>query len=322
MILLGALLVVILWTVTVVTGIRLLVPLRSVGHRSAVTFLASIFSAFTLTCNFAPVYRAVDRMLGGVNLAALLQHTCLILASFFAVQLLLRSIGSLGVLTNRLLIIVLGIALATQTIAFLSISRHPTTTDLMLVAHREPAAFIFSMSHFLFFGFASAIALQVGIQLTRTHAGAAANLSAAAMIVAGAAGVVNVAVVVVRDDSRLNGDMTLEWLDPAFRALILTVAFCFCIGLSVPAIAGAARRHRIARVLGILERALARSDFRGWEPAHSSNVDDPKAIPDALSILNETVIRLRDGQQFEKGTELSADELSALATAERILQGR
>lgn len=323
MILWGALLIIILWTVTMVTGARLIFPRRSVGQRSPMSFLASLFTALTFTFNFAPLYVAADRILGGFNLVALIQHTCFVLATFFVMQLLLRSVGALTRPTNAIVIGVLTVAVATQTASFMLITRTPTTTDLMLVAHREPAAFVFSMAHFLFFSLACVIALRVGVMLMGSHAGVAASVSAGAMFVAGAAGIADVIVTVARDRSRLNGDMSFEWIDPVFRALILTVAFAFCIGLSVPAIAGAARRYRIARVLGILEQALARSEYKGWEPV--TTVEDrtePPAAFDALAALNETVIHLRDGQIFEKGAELTPAEVAALASAERILQGR
>lgn len=320
MIVLGAVLVLFLWTVTIATGIRLVVPWRAIGHRSPVTFLASLFGALTLTFNFAPVYLAVDRFLGGRNITALLQHTCLILGAFFAMQLLLRSVGQLTTKSNRFLLITLALAIIVQTGAFFKIRQTTTTVDLMLRAHTQPAAFAFSMSHFLYFGVACVVAVSTGNALLRSRRDAAAAVSATAMLIAGVAGILNAAVVVVRDSARLRNDMGFEWLEPYFRGLILTVCVFFCIALSVPAVAGALRRERVARVLNTLERALARSDYDGWTPLRVVGDEDSAGDrDDALRLLNDAVIRLRDGQMIGRGPALTESEEKALQAAERLL---
>lgn len=320
MIVVGALLVVILWGLTITTGIRLIFPRRSVGRRSPATFLASLSAALTFTFNFSPVYIGVDSILGGRNIAALLQHSCLILASFWVMQLLLRSVGKLKSMVNKVLAGSVVFALAVQTVAFFSIQVVPTTTDLMLVSHTQSAAFVFSMAHFLYVGVACVVAIFSGTILLKTQRGATAVISGSAMLLVGLTGVLNSVVVVVRDSARLNSNMDFEWLEPVFRVLIISVVVFFCIALSVPAVAGAVHRQRIAGVLVTLETAAGRSDYEGWAPKRSVHEeDDGFGRDDALRQLNAVVIRLRDQQMIGHGPALTEPESAALAAAEKLL---
>lgn len=320
---LAALVLLLLWVLAVSTGLRLIFPLRAVSRRSPVSFLASLFAALALTLNFPPVYVAVDKLLGGQNFASLTQHTFLVFTAYFVMLLLLRSVGLLTRRWQLLLGVSLAVIVLVQTTAFLLIERIPTTPDLMLESYTQVPALVFALSHFLYFGVASAVAGVCAVRLLRQHNTFSARVGAGALLLGGTAGVLNVVVVAVRDTSRLLGNMSVEVLDPLYRVLIVVIALGFCVGLSVPAVAGSIRRRRIACALAILEGALARSEDEGWEPARV--VHDPHAPVvqgDAFRSLTDAVIQLRDGQLFETGPDLTDEELRALESAERLLQGR
>lgn len=320
---LAALVLLFLWMLTISTGLRLIFPLRAVSRRSPVSFLASLFAALALTMNFPPVYIAMDELLGGRNFASLTQHTFLVLTAYFVMRLLLRSVGKLTQRARVLLNASLAVVLVVQTVSFLLIKPLPTTPDLMAESYTQVAALVFSLSHFLYFGIASAVAAVAAVLILRTQKTRSARVGSLALLLGGGAGVANVIVVALRDTSRLLGNMSLEVLDPLYRVLIVVIALGFCIGLSVPAIAGAARRRRIERTLVTLEGALARSKSTGWKPRRITQ--DTGAIPvqgDAFHSLNDAVIQLRDGQMFETGPELTPQELKALENAELLLHGR
>ncbi|MGO4680237.1 hypothetical protein [Microbacterium sp. 2MCAF23] len=304
---------------------RLVVPLRAVGRRSPVAFFASLFGALALTFNFAPVYLTVDSAFGGGNVAAWLQHSCLVIATFFVMRLLLRCVGRLTSRANRVLTASVAVALTSQTVAFARIRRVPTTVDLMFASHTQPAAFAFSMSHFLYFGVACIVAICTGSVLLRNQRNVAALISAIAMVVAGVSGALNSGIILLRDLARLRDDMEFEWLEPIFRGLIVTVAVFFCIALSVPAATGIIRRQRIVRVLTTLERVIARSEIKGGSPMNF--VQGPpsdkfrNSSADSFGMLSEAVIELRDRQMIGKGPDLTPKETKALTMAERLLSG-
>lgn len=322
----GALPVLLLWSVTSVAGMRLVVPWRAGGTRSPVAFLASLLGALALTFNFAPIYVSVDSALGGGNIAALLQHSCLVMATFCVMWLLLRCVGRLTSRAKRIVSVSVVVALTSQAIAFARIRRVPTTVDLMLASHTQAAAFAFSMSHFLYFGVACIVAIYTGSVLLRNERDIAALISAIAMVIAGVAGALNSGIILLRDLARLHDDMEFEWLEPIYRGLIITVAVFFCIALSVPATTGIIRRQRIVRVLTTLERAIARSELNGQPPMNIfPNPQSDKfrnRSADSFGVLNEAVIHLRDRQLIGIGPELTAEETSALTMAEQLLSGR
>ncbi|WP_295012093.1 hypothetical protein [uncultured Microbacterium sp.] len=322
MILLAALVLLFLWVLTVSTGFRLVSPLKAVGRRSPVGFLASLCAALALTTNFPPVYIAVDHLLGGRNFASLTQHTFLALASYFVMVLMLRSVGLLTKKARAIVTVSLGVTLVVQTAAFLLISPLPTTTELIPAAHTQVSTLVYSTIHTLYFGVACAVAVVVGAMLAERHRALSIRISAMALLVGGGAGLVNIGICVFRDTARFLGNTSVEALDPIYRVLLVLIAFGFSVGLSVPAIEGSIRRRRLGRTLRTLQGALARSEHEGWKPSRVvREADLQTATPDAFRTLNEAVIRLRDGQMFGTGPELTAAETEALDTAERLLHG-
>lgn len=321
MIALAAAVVALLWGMTIATGIRLFLPLRQADRRSSTSFFAALSASLALTLSFPPVYVFVDAFLGGRNFASLTQHTCLLLCSFFVARMMLQSINRLSRRTASVLTVGLAVALVVQTTAFLLITPIPTTVDLMLASHTQVAALVFSMAHFLPFGAACAIAMVVAVVLVRSVPDWSAKVSGGALFIGGAAGVVNVAVVAIRDTSRLLGNMAVEALDPTYRVLIFVIAIGFCVGLSLPSIAGSTRRKRIGRLIPVLKAADARGAEHGWKPARLDAIAaDSTSEEYALQTLSALTVRLRDGQMFGNGPELTPQELIALSNAENLMR--
>lgn len=313
--------VAILWLLTVVTGVRLVVPLRDVGKRRPWSFLAALFAALALTVLVPQVYVALDEVIGGRNLASLFENTCLILCSYFVARVLLDSMDVLSGRGRGFLLTTAVAALGVQTTAFIFIERRPTTADLMLASKDQLAALVYSLSHFLYLGIASAIIVLVAAGILRTQVGAVSRVAAVSLGVGGSAGVVSALIAVTRDTARYAGSMELEVLDPIWRVLMAVVAVGNGIGLGLPAVAGVVRRRRHLRVLRVLELAALRAEGQGWHPRIAVDLP-PLRDSDLSDELTRAVIRLRDAQLFDRGIVLSAEEESALTLAERALHGR
>lgn len=302
--------VVILGLLTVGAGLRLLVPLKQ-PRRQPATFLASLFATLALLLAVDPVYLIADRLLGSVNVTELVKYTLLLLASYYLARAVLAVVEQFTARLHRLLLAALTLSAAVQTAAFLIIGIHPSTVEFTQRYSDRLPTLVFSGSHFVFFGFAEAIAVAVAIAVTRRAGRSLGQVWLIALAIGGCASLINVAVVSARDIARYTGDLAeAATLDAIYRILILTIAIASWVGLGLPAYAGSRRRLADARLLKSLNDELDRIEY-------SSPYVHDESSEDELSLLRHATLSLRDAQS--KGIPLNAHVLALLENAEARL---
>lgn len=306
-----------LWIMAGATASRLLVP-NGATKRSANGFLAATFGALALTLNTDLVYAFVDPLVGGQNYVDLAKHTCLVLCAFFLAKAALRIAGRERARDSLVLQVGLVATAVVQTVAFLAVEVDLSTTDFMETFGTQPAAVVYSLSHFLYFGLAEAMTLWAALAIFRTAEDPVEKGGAIALAIGAIAAVGNVAVITLREVARLAGMTDLaSALEPPYKALLILIALGNCVGLGLPALRGAARRRRSARTISPLLRTL--------EPAHLRVMADDRLLlqagseDDQLERLLIAVVGIRDAQSTQHDVILRQGELEALARAERLL---
>lgn len=306
-----------LWAMVGATAIRLAVPI-GVARRSPNGFLAALFGATALTLNMEMVYNFLDPLLGAQNYVDLTKHTSLVLCALFLAQAALGASDRARARDLRVLRIGLIVTIAIQTLAFFAVDAQPSTTDFMESFGDQPAAAVYSLSHFLFFGLAEAITLWVALHLFCSTRDGVGRVGAVALAIGAAAAVGNVGVIGVREVARLTGQADFaSTLDAPYKVLLILIALGNCIGLGLPALQGAARRRRYTRSISALVDVL--------EPVHQRVMADDRFLvdlgdaSDQLSRLEVAVVGIRDAQSTQRDVNLSDREQGALTTAEALL---
>lgn len=305
--------VVILGVMVVATAIRLGVQIRRRERPTPDTFLAALFGAVALTLNLDAFYLWLDGLLGAINLVDLAKHTSLVLSSFFLARAVLAVVNRLTTRLARALLLTLLVTLVVQSVAFAAIDAHPTTTMFMATFGDRGATLVYSLSHFTYFAVAETIAVAVAITVSIRGESRLHRFALVALAIGGAASVANFMIILVRDTSRLAGATDIaDALNAPYQALVLLIAVGSCIGLGFPAAVGAARRHKVSKLVARLQVVSER-----WNVTSYLDDEEDHLQREEVSTLRQLVISLRTAQSA--GLQLDPTEVDAIETAERFL---
>lgn len=302
----------------------LLVLRRGRADRSILWSALTIAVAMTL--NIDALYRWIDGLLGGSDLATLAADLALMLGIFF----LGRAVAKATEYRPRIVRFalgrtVLGVALLAAVVAFALIDRGTTTTTFMLDYGAQPAAAAYSMTQFLYDGIVLTAMAAVATRQVRLGRGAD-RLPAVSLLIGSALGLLLAVVVITMDIAHLAGSTSLMLgLGAAYSPLFLSTFLFLCLGLAgQPAIrllrarSRASATHRlVAETTPIWQRASRVRPGMSQQDAAGFSVAGPETR------LHRQVVEIRDAAVDPRVSfELSDAERVVVKAAEEHLLGR
>ena len=236
----------------------LLILRRGRAERS-ITY-AAITIAVAMTINVDAVYRPIDALLGGSNVATLIGDCALMVGIFF----LGRGIMKAGEYQPGPVRIALGpttllVALGGVVVAFLLIDRGATTTNFMIDLGAQPAAAAYSMIQFTYYGIVVGTMAVLASRQYRLSAGVQ-RLPAGSLVVGALLGVAFCVVVLIMDVAHLVGRVdVMSAVSIAYAPLYLLTFLFLCVGLAgQPTVRFLRARRRATRTRSAGQRTLAR----------------------------------------------------------------
>jgi len=279
-------------------------------------------ASFTVTVEQA--YRAVDGLVGVPNVADLVKHTLFVAAVAVLAHGLTTALGGRG-LPRAAAWAAPVLVVVVQTVAFALIDmREGTTTALMPTYGDQPAAAVYSIAHFSYFGATmgavGVACLRSGLPTMPTVARTGVRLLLAGCVVS----VVTAAVLVLRDVSRVTGAAaSAEALERTYAPLLLLSVVLVALGLGLPPLLVGASRRRLARELpGLtarLTRLRDRASGRSGSLRFPVDARMPGEEPTPLDQLHRLVVEVRDQMFLDPAFEPTPDELRALTRSERLV---
>lgn len=282
-------------------------------------FLAAMLAGTAALLISPTVYIFVDDLLGGHNVAKLIQHTLMVFGVWqLRVSIVHAITPESSLRPGGYQALPLYLALALQTAFFLAAGAGPTTTDFSNTYNTRPAGAAFYSMVMLFVGTVCAeIALVCRRFVPRMHGPFRVGFTMVG--IGGALGAVS-AVSMVLDvlASAVPGmGMWNFYSTPLYQIMQLVPTVLIGQGLTIPALAGRAERKRterweqeaLARVQPIRERALLAAGLNGTlEPDHSAPAQDR---------LHRLIVEIRDAELARGGTSaLTMEERAYLLTVE------
>lgn len=298
------------------------VPLRRGRDRSVLVAAALMASSFTVTV--PGVYRAVDELTGWPNVADLLKHTLFVLA----VTALWAGIGTaLGgrALPRAFLWVAPVVVVAVQTTAFLAVDQSEGTTTAFMPTHGDqPAAAVYSIAHFAYFGAGMAAAATACLRSGLTTLPTALRGGVLVLLAGCTVSVATAVLLVVRDLVRLAGATSAaDALERVYAPALLVSVVLVALGLALPRLLAAAARRRLARELPGLTRRLEGLRSRAVGRAATVRLPRGAALPGGgatpLDALHRLVVEVRDALFLDPSLVPTPAEAQALERAERLV---
>ena len=286
---------------------------------------AALTIAIAMTLNTDPVYRALDRLAGGDNFVTLVADVALMIGVFFLGRGVMKASEhqpravSLALGRAALLTAILG-----AVIAFFLIELGSTTTNFMLKLGDQPAAAIYSMIQFVYYGIVLSAMAVLAAQQFRNSEGVQV-LPPASLFIGSLLGVVLSVVVIAMDLAHVfdNLDLMTE-IAITYEPLRLLAFLFLCLGFAgQPAARTLQARSRARRTRMLVE------DLKPlWAEATTArpgiSLNNQSAFPtDELdTLLHRQVVEIRDAMidtrvQFR----LSERDRALVERAERHLVG-
>ena len=301
----------------------LLILRRRRAERS-ITY-AAITIAVAMTINVDAVYRPIDALLGGSNVATLIGDCALMAGIFF----LGRGIMKAGEYQPGPVRITLGpttllVALGSGLVAFSLIDRGATTTNFMIDLGAQPAAAAYSMIQFTYYGIVVGTMAVLASRQYRLTTGLQ-RLPAGSLVVGAILGVAFCVVVLIMDIAHVAGRVdVMADASLAYGPLYILTFLFLCIGLAgQPTVRYLRARRRAARI-----RTLVKELSPAWRAATIvrpglSQTDAASVQTDGLEAqLHRQVVEIRDAMIDPRVSfSLNAGDRLVLERAEQHLLG-
>lgn len=302
----------------------LLILRRGRAERS-ITY-AAITIAVAMTINVDTVYRFVDALLGGSNVATLIGDCALMVGIFF----LGRGIMKAGEYQPGPVRIALGpaallVALSGVGVAFLLIDRGATTTNFMIDLGAQPAAAAYSMIQFTYYGIVVGTMAVLASRQYRLSVGLQ-RVPAGCLVVGAILGVALCVVVLIMDIAHVAGRVyAMAYVSIAYGPLYISTFLFLCVGLAgQPTARYLSARRRAARTRTLIEELSP-----AWRaativrPGLSQKTDAASVQTDGLEAqLHRQVVEIRDAMIDPRVSfSLNAGDRLVLERAERHLLG-
>jgi hypothetical protein len=281
-------------------------------------FLAGTSALFTVPA----IYTVVDPALGGRNWVKLGIHTFMVLGLWFLRRAILSAVAPETTAGRRhLRALPLYLALVLQTVFFIATDVGPTTTNFGDSYNIEPAGALFSSMVMIFIGWICGEVAFRCIQFVPTMRGAF-RVGFSMVLIGSVAGVFSSIELMLDVLSNAAPGMASFNIhkSPYYQVLQLVPVAFVGLGLSIPALAGRARRRRTARwereamvrLKPIRDKVLAKAGLERVLEA-----DDAAARQD---LLHRMIVEIWDAELASgKESALTPDDRSYLLEIERKL---
>lgn len=301
----------------------LLILRRGRAERS-ITY-AAITIAVAMTINVDAVYRFIDALLGGSNVATLIGDCALMVGIFF----LGRGIMKAGEYQPGPVRIALGpvallVALSGVGIAFLLIDRGATTTNFMIDLGAQPATAAYSMIQFTYYGIVVGTMAVLASRQYRLSVGLQ-RLPAGCLVVGALLGVVLCVVVLIMDIAHVAGRVdVMADVSIAYGPLYISTFLFLCVGLAgQPTVRYLSARRRAARTRSLInELSPAWREATIVRPGLSQTDAAPVQTDDLEAQLHRQIVEIRDAMIDPRVSfSLNAGDRLVLERAEQHLLG-
>lgn len=258
---------------------------------------AALTIAVAMTLNTDSVYRPLDRLAGGDNLVTLVADVALMIGVFF----LGRGVMKASERQPKAVRLALGrVALVTAilgaVVAFSLIDRGGTTTNFMLELGDQPAAAVYSMIQFVYYGIVlSAMAVLAARQFRNSEG--VQKLPPASLFIGGLLGVVLSVVVVAMDIAHAFDNLVLmAEIAVTYEPLRLLAFLFLCVGFAgQPAartLQARSRQRRTRKLVDDLRPIWAEATKA--RPGISQNQQIAIPAGEADTVLHRQVVEIRD----------------------------
>lgn len=284
---------------------------------------AALTIAIATTLNTDPVYRTLDGLAGGTNVITLVADVGLIVGVFLLGRGVLKASEhqptavrlALGKFT-------LMAALGGAVVAFVLVDRGGTTTTFMLDLGGQPAATVYSMIHFVYYGIVLTAMATLAARQLRSSKGAQL-MPPAFLLVGGLLGVLLSVVVITMDLAHLVGNSNLMVaVAVAYGPLYLLTFFFLCLGFAGQPAARtlqARSRQRRTRML-VDELAPIWTEATRARPGISQNKDVAFHTDEPDALLHRQVVEIRDAMiDTRVSFDMSDQDKEVVERAERHL---
>jgi len=286
---------------------------------------AALTIAIAMTLNADAPYEALDGLAGGTNLVTLLADSALMVGVFFLGRGVLKASEhqpwtvQLALGRSALVAALVGVVAA-----FSFIDRGDTTTTFMLDLGDQPAAGIYSIIQFAYYGLVlSAMAILSARQL-RTCVGAQ-RLPPALLFLGSTFGVMLSVVVITMDVAHVMGNLDLmRAVSVAYEPLHLLTFLLLVLGFAgQPAARTVQARSRDRKTRMLIDGLTPIwADAKTARPSISQNNQSVFHADDPETLLHRQVVEIRDAMiDTRVAFDVSPETRDLLERAERHLLG-
>jgi hypothetical protein len=292
--------------------------------RNMTVATAAVFMGLAFVCTVPAVYVGLDAVTGNVDVADLVKHSFFVVAvSFLARGVVLASgqrvpaVGWSWAASIAVLVL--------QAVAFALVEGRHGSTAFMTEYGGQPAAAVYSITHFGYFGLTFVGAALACLASGSRAAPRAVRAAVSILLVGSVASVATAALLVVRDLVRVAGDVDLAaTLNRGYQPMLVLSVLFVAVGLAFPPIAAGVARRRIERAvpglvsgLAALRDRLSDGDGRLRLP---DGVRAPGARPSDVDRVHRLVIEVRDQLFLHPDATLTEDERTLLERGESLLE--
>ncbi|POH66071.1 MULTISPECIES: MAB_1171c family putative transporter [Cryobacterium] len=258
---------------------------------------AALTIAVAMTLNTDPVYRLLDKLAGGDNLVTLVADVALMIGVFF----LGRGVMKASERQPKAVRLALGrVALVTAilgaVVAFTLIDLGWTTTNFMLELGEQPAAAVYSMIQFVYYGIVLAAMAVLAARQFRNIEGVQ-KLPPASLFIGSILGVILSVVVIAMDLAHVSGELDLmAEIAVTYEPLRLLAFLFLCLGFAgQPAartLQARSRERRTRELVDDLRPIWAEATKARPGISQNQQVAVPGDEPD--TVLHRQVVEIRD----------------------------
>ncbi|MEC5185637.1 hypothetical protein RCH12_003114 [Cryobacterium sp. MP_3.1] len=258
---------------------------------------AALTIAVAMTLNTDPVYRPLDRLAGGGNLVTLVADVALMIGVFFLGRGVMKA-SERQPKTVRLALgrVALVTAILGAAVAFSLIDLGGTTTSFMLELGDQPAAAVYSMIQFVYYGIVlSAMAVLAARQFRNSEG--VQKLPPASLFIGSLLGVGLSVVVIAMDIAHVFDELVLmAEIAVTYEPLRLLAFLFLCVGFAgqpaARSLQARSRERRTRKLVDDLRPIWAEATKARPGISQNQQVAIPADEPDI--VLHRQVVEIRD----------------------------
>ena len=286
---------------------------------------AAVTIAIATTLNTDEVYRVLDGLAGGSNGVTLVADVTLMVGIFFLGRGVMKaSEHPSRIVRPALGRVTLSFALIATVGTFLLIDRGVTTTSFMLDLGGQPAAAVYSMIQFTYYGVVLAVMATLASRQLRSSKGVQ-KWPPASVLLGSTSGVALSLLVVTMDVAHVVGNLSfMATVAVAYEPLHLLTFVFLCLGFAgQPGALALQARSRVRQTRMLVDELTPLwAEATKVRPGISQVEREAFTTNDPETLLHRHVVEIRDAMIDTRASfDVSAQERQLVERAERHLLG-